>query len=501
MEFNMDAIGAEFSDNKKAALQKGFLLEVLGQQSGIPAIKLLTALITALSLNGLCRSTDFPPSLYADYLRWKEWVGAIARMDSTASPFTALPFIPRLVGDGVTDDTIALQAAIDSLAPGDTLRLRGDHKISSSLNIRDKTRIRITGKGKLFLSGASADSDVFNLTGTINGLEIDSLELVGEANAKYKQSAIGNDSGQNITNCRFHDLTISNINIGISLNAAAGGSYSDSLIYNNKISNLYGKEPGQGYGIHLANAKNCDVYHNTIRQSTRHAIYQAMGDDCNNKIIANTILDHRLGVSDQTFKAAISCARSSGVTIALNRFYGGSDCSLEIAHDTALGLNCSDIKVIGNTFKNRRNLVPDILIGQQAEIADAQTSDIEISNNTFHEDISMSGGGTTISILHGHKIVTANNEVHKTNAQAVLGNFLTLGDYRFATNDSHISDIIVSGNVGFADAIVSGSRFIYIGSQLCTGSSKLTIKSNEFSGFAALVNFAATLENENAFIG
>ena len=66
------------------------------------------------------------------------------------------------------------------------LTLDRSYKISASLHITDKTHIRLTGKGKLFFSGAGVEDYLLMPYGTIDDLEIDHLTLIGEGNPLYK---------------------------------------------------------------------------------------------------------------------------------------------------------------------------------------------------------------------------------------------------------------------------------------------------------------------------
>ena len=169
------------------------------------------------------------------------------------------------IGGGTTDATAEIQLAINSLTSYQTLFIEENYKITNSLTITSKSNIRITGGGKLFFSSAPSSAYIFNLVGTIDNLEIDNLTLVGDNNSSYSQHGIGNNSGQTISNTRFHDLNISNINVGISHNADTSGSWTNGFCYNNYMENLVGTTAGSGYGIHLAKAYNIQIVNNALK--------------------------------------------------------------------------------------------------------------------------------------------------------------------------------------------------------------------------------------------
>lgn len=402
------------------------------------------------------------------------------------------------VGDGVTDDTVAIQAAINALTTGQTLVFPGgNYKLTAGLNIANKSRIRITGKARLFLSGASSSAYIFLLVGTIDDLEIDGLTLVGENNPAYSQGAIGCNSGQTISNTRFHDLNISNINVGISHNAYSGGSWTRGFCYNNYLKDLVGDSPGQGYGIHMAKASQIQVYDNIIDNASRHAIYQGAGVNCNNIITSNTILNHRSTVAAAVFRCAISCSRSTGVTITNNRIVDFYDGALEVAHETSSGFDCSNILVSNNAFINRKNAVPAILVGEQLLPTTNTTSKIEIVSNEFDEDVTVATG-TTISIMNGNNIIISNNRFRRYNVTTVLSQILELGNSTYATSDAHIGNITVTNNDATSDVAVASTRFAYVSTQLCTGSSSYVIKDNFIKGFSNEFFFQATPTNINS---
>lgn len=390
-----------------------------------------------------------------------------------------------------------LQQAIDSLQSGQVLVVNQDYTLSTGLTITNKSRVRITGKGKITLSGASSSAYIFQLVGTIDDLEIDNLTLVGDGNSGYAQCAIGCNSGQTVSNTSFHDLKISNINVGISHNAYLGGSWTKGLCYNNKLQNILGTVAGSGYGIHMAKASQMVVAFNTIDNASRHSIYQGAGANCNNLIIGNLILNHRSTVYDGSYRCAISCARSSAVTIVNNKFVNGYDGALEIAHETVSSTDCSNILVVGNTFVGAKNPVPYIMVGEQLVPTTNSTYKVEILNNEFDSDYAIANC-TSIIIQNGNQIKVSGNRFRRYNVSGALGPGIEIGNSSYTSSSGHLSDIAVTGNDVTSDTAVAGSRFCYVSTQLCTGTSKYTIKDNILNGFANEFDFQVTPTNPNS---
>jgi hypothetical protein len=90
------------------------------------------------------------------------------------------------VGDGVTDDTAAIQAAITSLGNngGSIYIPASNYKISSAININNQNGVKIFGDG--YKSTIVLDSTTSNgivVSGTSTGTILDSFWLVGSASA------------------------------------------------------------------------------------------------------------------------------------------------------------------------------------------------------------------------------------------------------------------------------------------------------------------------------
>jgi len=403
------------------------------------------------------------------------------------------------VGDGTTNDTVAIQAAIDSLVSGQTLIFTKNYKVNASLTITNKSRIRLTGKGRVFLSGAASGAYIFQLIGTVDDLEIDTMTLVGDGNSGYSQVAIGCNSGQTVSNTRFHDLIIKNINVGLSHNANLGGSWTNAWAYNNYLENILGTVSGSGYGIQAARAYNLHIYGNTINNASRHSIYVGKGQRLACLIENNIIINHRKDVYDASIRAAIDCGRVSGVTIMGNTFRDCYDGQIYLGADTSTGDSSEDILIIGNKFGTPKNTVPCIWLGEQLIPTTNEMIKIDILDNTFEQDASITSS-STILLLAGKQITVKNNRLRVYSVGATLPIFVEMGDTRYITSDSHIDDITVVDNVATSDkgSTVSGSKLLYIVDQLCTGSSRYTAKNNSCPTWASEYYFEATPTNVNS---
>ena len=376
----------------------------------------------------------------------------------------------------------------------------GTYLLSGGVQISSKTNYTIRGNATLTLSGAASDSYIFEKVGTISRLKIADLTLKGENNAAYTQEAIGCASGQTISDSTFENLVIQEINVGISCNANLSGSYTKSTIRNNRLSTIIGTSSGQGYGIHLANATDTDVFGNSVDTAHRHAIYQAKGGN-GVRILNNIIRNHRSGVATAGFTAAIVVSRSSRVTVADNFNIDGYDGGLELSHVTADSATTEGVIVTGNQFINRKNATPDLYVGEQAVPGTYVSQKILIDGNHFYNDYANTGSGNPdISILNGLHITITDNQ-HR--CIGVTGNrpFVVIGSnsYISAADDCHMT--VVKNN----EFIAEGSGLtLTAGVNVCSDVATLAgsvhwIGPNVCTGIATPVLFDAAVTNGSIF--
>lgn len=405
------------------------------------------------------------------------------------------------VGNGVTDDTTAIQTAINALQNGQSLYFpNGTYVTNTGFTITNKSNIRITGKSTIALTSASSSAYIFQLVGTIDNLEIDGLTFVGDALTVGNQTGIGCASGQTISNTRFHDLNISNLNVGISHNANLSGSWDKGLCYNNSLKNITGTASGSGYGIHIAKATNIRVYDNVIDNASRHSIYQASGVNVNNIIHNNLIVNHRSTVADNSYRFAIVCSRSSDVTISNNKFLNCYDGQVEVSHDTADAQDCDNVLVIGNTFTNRKNIVPSIIIGEQLIPTTKETAKITIQNNVFDCSYTDVLTSNDILLLNGNNVYIEDNKFRRWNVAGTnpTYNFVTIGYDTYLSSDSQIYNIFTRNNICTADVLSTNSYFAYVSQRLCSGSSLYLVKNNTLSKITGETFFPITPTNVNS---
>lgn len=399
--------------------------------------------------------------------------------------------------DSVALQTTAIQAAIDALVSGDTLHIDKAYSVTG-LTITNKTDIKITGKGSLTLSGAASGAYIFQLVGTIDNLTIEGLELVGEANAAYTQTAIGNASGQTISNVWFVRNKISGINNGISLNADLSGSYTKGHVLNNSISSLAGTASGQGYGIHLAKATQCIVSGNVIDGATRHSIYQASGTDVGNLIYGNHLKNHRASVADTNIRPAIFVARSGGVVVANNIIEDASDGGMAVQQESSVA-GCTDIDVIGNIFRGRANAVAHLYVGEQAVPGTEEVTHVRIRGNAFYTDYSVANNNDIV-FHNGRFIEFSNNSLRKDNVSG-SARFVTWGHNTYISADDDFNHCFAEGNTFIAEgSALTDVRGFHVASDVCGNTSYHRLDNRKSANMTSPTIMDAVPTNPNLMV-
>ncbi|HEY2860239.1 MAG TPA: right-handed parallel beta-helix repeat-containing protein [Terracidiphilus sp.] len=295
------------------------------------------------------------------------------------------------LGDGQTDDTAALQKAIDTaIATHATLEFPpgpgGGCYASGSLTIRDASNVTLRGTGGVLCwkGGKKGARIGLGYAGNLSDVTIEGLEITGAGPDEMYHAGIVAPSGANLKNIVIRKNYVHDVSIGISLNADLGGTLDGFLIAENRVEDVIGTIAGYGYGIHDANGSgklsNGRIVANTLIDCQRNSIYQAKGSGI--FIANNTILNHGGNRPRQSSPfTGIQVARGSDIVVTGNVVEGASDGSIYVGTDRKVPMH--DITIIGNKFIDPRGALPVMTIGSPDPATDGYPEQVAVVGNTF----------------------------------------------------------------------------------------------------------------------
>jgi len=216
-------------------------------------------------------------------------------------------------GDGVADDTAAIQAAMDSRTAGGTVMFpAGTYKITAPISIRVND-LHIVGAGRSsILSAGSASASPLLDVSQVRGVMIDMLQLKGQNLAPIGVRMTSPSDGQGeahnfITRCHIHHFTQAAVRVGDPSGTPTGmGCH---IVLCTIQQDIMGQTPN---GIELYGPDNM-VMDNRINANYGIGIYVASGGQQihGNHLFTGTVIQ-------APFPASIKVANGSGIQIIGN---------------------------------------------------------------------------------------------------------------------------------------------------------------------------------------
>lgn len=416
-------------------------------------------------------------------------------------------------GDGSTDDTSAIQAAITAAiaAHGIVFFPPNTYKVSGNgPTISASSNVSVVGYGAT-IQLASGGKFGIQLSGSNTYLTISGLTIIGDGTSAscgigtVVDGAAGTASGTNIT---IRDANISNCQRGINLAIPGGGARGDwkyILIDNCYVSTIYGESSGQGYGIATDGWWDSSIQNCRITLTQRHGIYVSASDRIT--VSGNTVSYNRIqnNTTNDQF-GGIEVARSRKVTVIGNHLIGNwhGQMSLE-PEDISANTDSYDLIVIGNTFEQARD--QDLFIGGPGADATNPFYNVVVANNTFRRpDITVGGVtaslnvGVAIQINHGNRIDIHDNIFWAGNTYTAQYGLITTGS---GISASFMTQVAIHNNSALVTASGVPSFFNLINTNACTSTSMIRIESNDLqlTGTAVFSNvYNATRTNPNIVV-
>lgn len=306
------------------------------------------------------------------------------------------------VGDGITNDTVAIQKALDNGGSCITFP-NGMYLISSTLTPSSNQQLIGLGGTITMTNGTFADGIYIN--GKSN-VKVDGLSIIGASGGNSFDRAININASTNVVveNCLIQDigkeaLTPNEWGNGIEI----GGSSVNTKIINNTIKNIKGYGQYRGDGITVRSSFDTLIQGNTIDTNRRMQI-AVIDDAVDVKIVGNHLL---------------------------NGYLAGIDVEPNSVNTTG------EIIIQGNTIRNF-GIKPGGTIGAQFYGIDLQSN--EFDNISVVGNIISAENAQAISCIHGQ---------NSAKFATITGNVLWCNGFADGMT-------LYSGN-GFKNLVISGN--------------------------------------------
>ena len=347
------------------------------------------------------------------------------------------------LGDGSTDDTVAVQAALTAAQPGNQVYFPRGTYLCGNLQVSGKTRVTIAGDGAT-IQWTGTGAIGMELVGTCTDVRISGLRFSGDGIVANGHRGIYSASGQTLTRIIIEDCVVQDCMIGISLNADLSGSIRDCIVQNNRIDNVVGTSSGQGYGIHVADGTGEHhgtlITGNSVSRAHRHSIYVARGFGCR---VTNNVIDlHRTGDSTGTTLGAIVVARGGDHSLVGNLIKRSNNVGLFMDSGSTGGEFLRNVTVTANVFAAPVGIHPHLYVGEDIT-PDGDINTITIEGNTFDSD---AWNIQAIRVNWGHGVTISGNVIRMRNVTAASYGIHLIGRGESAASATFSSRWVVSAN-------------------------------------------------------
>ncbi|TMV52834.1 hypothetical protein FE783_01140 [Paenibacillus mesophilus] len=266
-------------------------------------------------------------------------------------------------GDGVADDTNAIQLAIDSCS--NVYFPPGDYKIGNPIFLRDRSHIRGTRSAKIFMESNPSGINMLNAKDR-RSITIDGLSIAGVAGAGVSFPPAGVMDGQGVTLAIY--------------------GCQDVL-----VTNCYFTRNGEGSGnIYISKCKDVVVSNNMIEKSENGiCLDNWYGEDatpggthCENITIADNVISD-MGGRGIAADLMESAARHTNLTIVGN--------TIRAAAWAGIQVNARGAAIVGNMVDGKRDSGISTVGGQQSLptyygfLSNLGCSNLHLADNVFTE--------------------------------------------------------------------------------------------------------------------
>lgn len=348
------------------------------------------------------------------------------------------------VGDGVSDDTAAIQAAITATYGGSVFFPAGTYKVTSTISVTNEVSLIGAGRYLSKILWTSATLSIFNVS-TTNPIQVEKMAFIGPSTPTtgyvFRLSSNSTHNAFSI----FRDLLFSSCYIGIeSVNAMA--LTVDACYFSGH----------QSAGVVICNRYQHDAGDSTISAcvfsnagTAAVGIFQYSSGGL--RVVNNKILSGAIGIK----QALDPGVQTSDLLVVGNSFEGQSTAAIEFSQSESTS-RFSNIVICGNQFALHPIAIK------------ASTSNVYLKNITITGNVLALPSGSNYGIwLNGVQAAVINGNIFTGDSSSTVGINLgaTASDVNYDGNQfvGELYNVIDAGVYNLKGAIdVIGSSFLAI---------------------------------------
>lgn len=385
------------------------------------------------------------------------------------------------VGDGLTNDTTAVQAALNDTAYGIITLPQGTY-LCGNLTLANRSNFILEGQGGVLLwtgTAGAGDQIGLQLTGVSSNITIRNVEFLGDGVAANGHAGVWWKNAASVASLRVHDCWFRSLVRGVSGIRTASGTWNDLTIESNFFDALVGTGASQGEGVHFQTNASTTIAAlirgNTFSQLQHYGVHLSQGIGC--RIEGNRFLSHRTAVATTAVVAAVRVNRFRDAQIVGNTFDSGSDGCIELT--PTAGTSLRNVTIEGNLMAAAANAISEIVVGTTDPATDGTPEEVQILGNTIYRGTPRDA--TLLDIRSGLRVAIRDNlltHLSVSTARAMI-NLQGLGDS--GGTRLYTDDLEIEANTLYATTSGGSVPAFILQSALCTSNARLAFRHNRLN--------------------
>lgn len=401
------------------------------------------------------------------------------------------------VGDGVTNDTVAIQAALDDTAVNHLFFPPGTY-LAGNLNITSRSGLTIEGNGATLDwtgTGTTTAPIGIRITGTCRDLSIRGLRFLGDGVAANYHGGVWWTTAVVVENVAIRECHFESLAVGIWLNRIGSGTVHGVTIEANEFETMVGTGTTQGTGVfvHHENTTPLGVVirGNAFSGTDRHCVHLSRGSGI--KVVDNQSRAHRNSVTGAV-QAAIHVQRCTDVIVRGNHLHEYGDGGIALVPTGATAI--LRVQVRENILTDAVNDVQDINVGTSDPATDGGLDQIQVCDNIIRKS---SREVCSIIFQNGLRSRITGNMVSPLQLGSATTGICVTGSGDSGGTRTYTDDVLVADNQLYSDT-PANLVGLELGSAFCTSTARAVFRGNRLRGVTMFLSGALITNDQNLHV-